>query len=209
MVRLPIDNHPGFMAMITDVFVGRWIVDLQKEASPVEHDYIGTDVVESLYPKPPPKRTHFQDQSIKEPFPSEWQGTFDVIHQRLVMAAAAPEQTPGFVVKNLAGLLKPGGWLQLVEVITTPVPENPVSQNQYIDMLDSLYKNLYAGTKYAKSNLMADLPQEMENSGLRNVQKAEVLIKYGAAATDPSIREKSLRTAVAGVPNFLTVLKGM
>ncbi|PCH02808.1 Hypothetical protein PENO1_035590 [Penicillium occitanis (nom. inval.)] len=160
-------------------------------------------------PKPPPKGTHFQDQSIKEPFPSEWQETFEVVHQRLVMAAAAPKQTPGFIVQNLVKLLKPVGWLQLVEVITTPVPENPIPRNQHIDMLDSLYKNLYSGTKYAKSNLMADLPWEMEKSGLRNVQQAEVLVKYGAATENLWIREKSLRTAVAGVPNFLTVLKEM
>jgi hypothetical protein len=176
---------------------------------PAEHDYIGTDVVKSLYPKPPPKGTHFQDQSIKEPFPSEWQETFEVVHQRLVMAAAAPKQTPGFIVQNLVKLLKPVGWLQLVEVITTPVPENPIPRNQHIDMLDSLYKNLYSGTKYAKANLMADLPWEMEKSGLRNVQQAEVLVKYGAATENLWIREKSLRTAVAGVPNFLTVLKGV
>jgi hypothetical protein len=56
---------------------------------------------------------------------------------------------------------------------------------------------------------MADLPKEMEKSGIRNVQQAEVLVKYGAAATDPLIRDESLRTAIAGVPNFFTVLKGM
>ncbi|GAM36701.1 SirN-like methyltransferase [Talaromyces pinophilus] len=189
----------------------QWPLDRgpSKAALPAEHDYIGTDVVKSLYPKPPPKGTHFQDQSIKEPFPSEWQETFEVVHQRLVMAAAAPKQTPGFIVQNLVKLLKPVGWLQLVEVITTPVPENPIPRNQHIDMLDSLYKNLYSGTKYAKANLMADLPWEMEKSGLRNVQQAEVLVKYGAATENLWIREKSLRTAVAGVPNFLTVLKEM
>lgn len=188
--------------------IGRWIKDLQA-ASPAKHEYVGTDVVESLYPKPAPEGTRFLDQSIKEPFPAEWQGTFDIVHQRLVMAAAGPEKTPGFVVKNLAGVLKEGGWLQMVEVATAPLPQNPASQNQYIDMLDTLYANLYEGTSYKRSNLWSELFKEMQAAGLKNVQQKEVVVSYGAAVADPYIRERSLRTAVAGVPNFLSVLKSM
>lgn len=74
MVWTPNCDHPKLKVRTTNIHTGRWIADLQKAASPAEHDYIGTDVVESLYPKPPPKRTHFQDQSIKEPFTAGWQG---------------------------------------------------------------------------------------------------------------------------------------
>lgn len=186
--------------------LGRWIKDLQA-ISPAKHEYVGTDVVESLYPNPAPEGTRFLDQSIKEPFPPEWNETFDVVHQRLVMAAAGPERTPDFVVKNLEGLLKEGGWLQMVEVATVPLPQNPTSQNQYLDMLDTLYANLYTGTAYKRSNLWSDLGKEMEAAGLKNVQKKEVIVSYGAAVADPYIRERSLRTAVAGVPNFLSVLR--
>ncbi|KAI2464378.1 hypothetical protein F4781DRAFT_73393 [Annulohypoxylon bovei var. microspora] len=205
----PIDlTKPGLRILDSACANGRWIKDLIVN-SPAKHEYVGTDVVESLYPNPPPEGTHFLDQSIKEPFPEAWNGSFDLVHQRLVMAAAGPERTPAYVVQNLADLLKEGGWLQMVEVATAPLPQNPASQNQYIDMLDTLYANLYAGTNYKKSNLWSTLPKEMEAAGLKNVQKKEVIVGYGAAVADPYIRERSLRTAVAGVPNFLSVLKKM
>ncbi|ETS83884.1 hypothetical protein PFICI_05760 [Pestalotiopsis fici W106-1] len=206
----PIDlTKPGLRILDSACANGRWIKDLQAY-SPAPHNYIGTDVVSSLYPNPPPTQTHFQDQSIKESFPDAWQGTIDVVHQRLVMAAAAPERTPIDVVKGLAGLLRPGGWLQMVEVSTTPVQGNGTAVNQYIDMLDTLYARLYSTSDhFNRSNLWGGLPQDMKNAGLTNVAKEEVLVAYGAAVKDSSVREKSIRTAVAGVPNFLAVLRTM
>jgi hypothetical protein len=125
------------------------------------------------------------------------------------MAAAAPEQTPSSVVQNLAALVKPGGWLQMVEVLSAPVPGNPVSQNQYIGMLDVLYKNLYAGTKYHRSNPWSTLPHEMNAAGLKNVDKKEVFVRFGAAVDDnATIRKTSVEAALDGVKNFQAVLKG-
>jgi hypothetical protein len=181
------------------------IKDLQA-VSPAKHDYVGTDVVESLYPVPPPERTQFQNQSIQDPFPQAWLGTFDIIHQRLVMAAAAPDTSPVAVVQRLADLLRHGGWLQMVEVVTEPVATNPPSVNQYIDMLATLYSNLYAGTEYQASNPWALLPHHMETVGLKNVHKEIVEVRYGALVEDASVQRKSMETATDGVKNFLAVL---
>ncbi|KAF2158641.1 hypothetical protein M409DRAFT_30866 [Zasmidium cellare ATCC 36951] len=202
----PVDlSRPGLKVLDSGCANGRWLKDLQA-ASSAEHEYVGTDVVESLYPKPPPKNTQFFDQSIKESWPKEWARTFDVIHQKLVMAAALPEQNTSSVVNSFAGLLAPAGWLQMVEVDTEPLVNNGKAQNQYIEMLDTLYNKL----GYGKSRIFADLPSEMEKAGLINVEKKDVLVKYGAAVKDDEdIGVKSLRTAVAGVPNFLSVLKAM
>ncbi|KAM0815872.1 putative Methyltransferase domain-containing protein [Seiridium cardinale] len=124
------------------------------------------------------------------------------------MAAAAPEKTPVEVVKNLAGLLRPVGWLQMAEVVTTPVASNTAAVNQYIGMLNTLYTNLYGHSDLNKSNLWGDLSKNMEEAGLKNVSE-EILVGYGAAVQYSPVREKSLRTAVAGVPNFLAVLRAM
>ncbi|KAK5991641.1 Methyltransferase psoC [Cladobotryum mycophilum] len=204
----PVDlSKPGLRILDSGCANGRWIKDLQA-ASPAKHEYVGTDVVESLYPNPPPEGTQFQDQSIKEAFPESWQGSFDVVHQRLVMAAAAPEKTPTAVVQELANLVRPGGWLQMVEVIPSHIPNNPLSQNQYIDMLNVLYTSLYTQVGQQYSNLWACLPQEMETAGLKNVQKEEILVRFGAAVDDSSsIRHNSIEAALDGVKNFQAVLK--
>ncbi|KAI5861032.1 hypothetical protein GGS23DRAFT_578440 [Durotheca rogersii] len=207
----PVDlSKSGLRILDSGCANGRWIKDLQAAAWPAQHEYVGTDVVSSLYPAPAPAGTRFADQSIKEAFPAAWAGTFDVVHQRLVMAAAAPERAPGWVVRSLAGLLRPGGWLQMVEVATAPpLPRNGPAQADYLAMLDTLYAKLYGGTPLDRPNLMGRLPDEMRGAGLAHVAHREVLVPYGAAVADPRVRERSLRTAVAGVPNFLSVLRKM
>jgi hypothetical protein len=52
--------------------------------------------------------------SMKDSWPVEWQGTFDLIHQRMAFPAAGPKIVKQ-VISNMIGLLKPGGWIQFVE----------------------------------------------------------------------------------------------
>lgn len=78
----PVDlSKPGLRILDSGCANGRWLRDL-KASSPAQHEYFGTDVDESLYPASPPEGMRFQNQSIKEEFPSEWRDSFDLIHQR-------------------------------------------------------------------------------------------------------------------------------
>lgn len=45
--------------------------------------------------------------------PAEWKSSFDLVHQRLAPAASGPIQNQ--IVGSLGGLVRPGGWIQLIE----------------------------------------------------------------------------------------------
>jgi len=51
---------------------------------------------------------------MNDPWPAEWNGTFDLVHQRMALPAAGRTIVKQ-VITNMIGLLKTGGWFQLVE----------------------------------------------------------------------------------------------
>ncbi|TKA71290.1 hypothetical protein B0A55_07592 [Friedmanniomyces simplex] len=103
-VYAPIDlPKPGLRILDSGGANRRWVKDL-RASLPVQHAYVCTDVVPSLFPTHPPDGMSFQAQDIREPWPANMHGTFDLVHQRFVMAAAAP--TPQIqVAASLASLL--------------------------------------------------------------------------------------------------------
>lgn len=198
----PIDfSKPGLKILDSGCANGRWLRDLKASAR-AEHEYFGTDIDESLYPSPPPETMHFQNQSIKEAFPSEWSNTFDLVHQRFVMAGASPETVPS-VVERLAKMIKPGGWLQLVEMNTDPIPGNGPMLNQFMQMLGELFSLIGIGGNFAQG--MAD---NMESAGLKNVESKEVYVAHGATIKDKSLLEKSIVSPTSAVAPVLAAFTG-
>lgn len=192
---------------------GRWLLDLRNAIQlnaqeKLQHEYIGTDIDSSLYPASPPPGISFQNQSIRSPFPSEWQGTFDLVHQRLVMAAAQPPDcTIASVTASLAGLVRPDGWLQLVELDNNCVSANGPALRQ---LLRYHQQNSAAGGLGA--NISEYLVDAMREAGLRNVEKRVVDVRYGAMREhiDPEdeLRVKSSRSLLDVVGPVLAQAKG-
>lgn len=189
---------------------GRWLLDLrrslQQDSRPsIQHDYVGTDIDPSLYPSSPPLDVSFGNQSIREPFPAEWQGTFDLVHQRLVMAAASPPQTTvTSVTAALADLLRPGGWLQLVELDNDCVAENGPALRR---LLQYHQQNSAAGG--LGPNISVHLVSAMREAGLRNVEMRAVDVYYGALNKGgEELRMKSTRSLLDVVGPVLAQAKG-
>ena len=76
----------------------------------------GFDISDAMFPGPEtlPANVVLHTTDIKQPLSSRWEGYFDVVHVRLIMAAMRVEDW-GVVVRHAAALLKPGGWLQWYE----------------------------------------------------------------------------------------------
>lgn len=93
-----------------------WLIDLAPQLSPTTRFY-GTDIEPRQFPTKAelPYDVALQVQSIREPWPKEWQDSFDLVHQRAALAVAAGNELQ-LVVKRLAEMVKPAaGWLQLVD----------------------------------------------------------------------------------------------
>ncbi|TDZ27930.1 Methyltransferase psoC [Colletotrichum spinosum] len=184
---------------------GRWLLDLRQSMSPDGgHEYVGTDIDPSLYPPSPPADMRFCNQSIREPFPDDWQGTFDVVHQRLVMAAVSPpESTIASVVKSLTGLLRPGGWLQHVELDNDCLPDNGPALRR---LLQYHQQNSSAGG--LGPNLTVHLADAMRDAGLQKVEERRVDVMYGVRnGGSQDLRTKSIRSLEGAVGPVLAQAK--
>ncbi|KAI2472082.1 hypothetical protein F4781DRAFT_428614 [Annulohypoxylon bovei var. microspora] len=83
---------------------GYWLSQFQAALKdPGSATLIGTDL-EDRFPDPPRPGISLQIQDINEPWPADWQGTFDYAGNKQREALSA-----------LAGLVKPGGWIELME----------------------------------------------------------------------------------------------
>lgn len=216
-VLAPIDlSKPGLRILDSGAANGRWLLDLHRsiltdaeccsgDKEQPRHEYVGTDVDSSLYPSSPPPGMSFCNQSIREPFPAAWQGTFDLVHQRLVMAAASPPtSTIESVTANLAGLLRPGGWLQVVELDNDCVPENGPALRC---LLQYHQQNSAAGG--LGPNLSVHVAGAMREAGLQDVETRVVNVEYGVRNKNgEDLRMKSTHSLLDVVGPVLAQAKG-
>ncbi|RYN16336.1 hypothetical protein AA0112_g12558 [Alternaria arborescens] len=70
---------------------------------------------ESYFPKETPNDTSYHHQTMNEPWPLKWQGTFDLVHSRMALPGVGLSSLDDAVM-NLVKLVKPGGWFQLIEM---------------------------------------------------------------------------------------------
>ncbi|KAI1773802.1 S-adenosyl-L-methionine-dependent methyltransferase [Hypoxylon cercidicola] len=76
----------------------------------------GFDISSSLYPPQStlPPNVSLAELDMKQPFPEDMHGKYDLVHARMLVAAMRPSDWET-AVRNLARLLKPGGFLQWEE----------------------------------------------------------------------------------------------
>jgi len=117
LVLCPLDTHrSGLRILDSGTADGYFLLDLYSELEHAESaTMIGTDI--STYPGllDLPSNVKLLKQDILSPWPEDWKGTFDFVHQRHTMASAGSFEQAIKVTRSLFELLKPGGWLQLVD----------------------------------------------------------------------------------------------
>ncbi|KAL1593217.1 hypothetical protein SLS60_010825 [Paraconiothyrium brasiliense] len=97
------------------ICLGVWLRDLQASIGP-QHTFIGTDIEPSYFPTKFPSNTSYHVQDATKSWPEEWSGKFDLVHQRFAMAVARSAPDTRLLVQRLADMVKPGGWIQLVDL---------------------------------------------------------------------------------------------
>lgn len=145
----------------------------------------GFDISSTLFPPQEtlPPNASLAVLDIKQPFPKEMHGKYDLVHARMLITAMLPEEW-GPVVRNLVTLLKPGGFIQWEEC----------------DFLHAEYLANKPGARLEKTRHIADLfraaqrerfekgwntlPQEIRDAGLTAVVSEAV-----PSDKDPETRE--------------------
>lgn len=128
---------------------------------------------------------------MKQPFPPEMHGKYDLVHVRMLVTAMLPDDWDP-TVRNLATLLKPGGFLQWEEcdfihteyvIKDTPDPRGDFVGQKFTDALRDRLEHGWS-----------TLPQNMKNAGLLLPLEAAVASGGGGGEVFASDRVPETRT---------------
>jgi hypothetical protein len=152
---------------------------------PADATFIGTDIVESYFPPQSewPSNVTLAIQSITKTWPKEWTETFDLVHQRFALPAAGRKGLKD-ALDGLLGLVKPGGWIQLVEAdhsaFTGPAME------ELFELVKEVFGAMDVG--YAHAREMKDMLIE---AGLEAVTEDMRDVPLGITNPNPEMARKS------------------
>lgn len=182
-------------AIADNVVAGIWIRDA-REAAGADNEWVGTDIEAQWFPKEMPADTTYQRQSMTEPWPQEWIESFDLVHSRMALPGVGVTPLEN-AVKNLIGLVKPGGWIQLVEMEWNDWkmgPEGTILRNA----IKELFTTVSAGQGV---DLREKLIPMFKEAGLENIDYTIIKTPFGAHASDKirSASEASLFATAMGV----------
>ncbi|KAG8160905.1 hypothetical protein KVR01_009169 [Diaporthe batatas] len=141
-------------------------------------------------------------QSNTQPWPAADKGGYDLVHQRLGLFAAGDMLHTA--VAGLVELVKPGGWIQLVDSdLTGPesAPENPLSASM---RLIKGILNKAPGDAYA-----ADLKNIFKQHGLVAVQEKAVDVRMGALNPNIELAKKSTTSFCLATEGMVEVARGV
>ena len=164
---------------------GLWLRDIQYSA-PASHAYVGTDINGNLFPSEAPASVKFQVQDITNPWPTEWENSFDLVHQRLVLAGcyAFPVKQ---AVKSLVDLVKPGGWIQLEEMPLDKQEKIPGTSGE----VGRLIKEMFIGAG-CDWNFAASLEQYLSDAGVEDIEGRIFEVPFGKTSPDPEFAKKGV-----------------
>lgn len=113
-------------------------MDLAKSV-PSSVELYGSDVSSYHFPRAHPANVHFVEASSTK-FPEDWTGKFDIVDQRLLVAALRTEEWPVVLSDDLR-VLKPGGYAQFAEMDCEEMFVNggPACR-RYLELCEKIYE---------------------------------------------------------------------
>lgn len=191
LVRAPIGlDKPEIRVLDSGTAQANWLLDLVQCTQPTAH-LVGTDIAPEQFPEEStlPPHISLHKQSIFDPWPSNWQSSFDLVHQRFVLAACGSLEQGQEAVAQLANLAKPGGWVEIHEGNMMVIQEGPEhkAMMRFRDLAVGVWKSL---GKMPDPGV--NVVQWLQKAGLHNVKEEVQTLKIGAAASDPVQGEDAL-----------------
>lgn len=114
-VLAPLDlKKTGFRVLDAGTADGFWLVDLLPQLAS-DAVLVGTDVAKYETNIVLPPNMTLALQNIKDPWPADWNSSFNLVHERLVLSNVADHTAAVQAVRRMFELVKPGGWIQLDE----------------------------------------------------------------------------------------------
>ena len=189
-VKLP----PG--PKIADVATGTalWALDVAAEHPTAQLHGYDVDTTQAPAPEWLPANLRISMWDLFQDPPLEALGTYDLVHVRLlVLLLSGLDPIP--VIRRLASLLKPGGWLQWEDIDCTRMQVKRVSPGMQAPSLDAIIDMSRAGGRH---DWVVRLPEMLAAEGLVDA----ALDKHG----DPDELGRALNDHLMMVEEFASGL---
>ncbi|KAF2972982.1 hypothetical protein GQX73_g505 [Xylaria multiplex] len=156
----------------------------------------GTDITDIKFPKSSHASSiSFRIQSITSAWPGEWTKSFDLVHQRLVLGACGSFPFPE-AVKNLAALVKPGGWIELIEPDQTCGIGDGQAMRDFITLVTCVFEHMGGNVRYAYN-----IKRWLQEAGMIDIEERSIPLFLGTSIPDQDLARRTARsTADAMLP---------
>ncbi|KAF2179244.1 hypothetical protein K469DRAFT_596756 [Zopfia rhizophila CBS 207.26] len=204
LILAPIDmSKPGLRILDQATGGGAWLRDVRSTAT-AQHTYVGTDIEDSYFPSNPPADTSYHHQSMTATWPEDWNGTFDLVHSRFALPGSGTNSIKE-TVDRLIALVKPGGYIQLVEMEFGHWEGGPALQ-VFHDGARELFKTVTAGNGV---ELRKDTSAWLREAGLEAIEFKVMAILIGVKAKSDKIKETSTVSMVTTATGIKETTKKM
>jgi SAM-dependent methyltransferase len=170
---IPISNPSPTIA---DVCCGTalWLFDAATQYPTAQLHGFDIDLSQAPHEAWLPHNIRLHQWDIFDDVDPAWMAKFDVVHIRLLVLVLAPEKVQRFA-RNVARMLKPGGWLQWDELDCVGMHVKKSHPDIAAPALQEIYEMSYAQGRY---NWTLDIPVRLSAERFESV----VLTKYGDEA---------------------------
>ncbi|KAF5392908.1 hypothetical protein D9757_001061 [Collybiopsis confluens] len=164
--QLPVKLKSGDQVLESAAGTGIWTLEFLEETRKdgVTLNIQCIDISDKQFPKEHPPEIHFSLQSVTD-LPSKWNERFSYAHQRLLVLAL-DKSLWRKAARELFRVLKPGGWLELVEI---ELQSYQLCFGPCSSKVQSLVLKMYP-EKGVLIDLAQHLPSILEESGFVDVQ---------------------------------------
>jgi hypothetical protein len=185
----------------SDIWLTQWMVDVSKEYP--NATFVGTDILEKHFQQLEniPASIDFKVQSVLEEWPAQDHGAYDLVHQRYCLAMFSPEKEEA-MVGRLFGLVKPGGYIQLVDANLTGYDrgENHPGMSRMMDFIQRGFTE--AGMNPAPGPFIADW---LRKAGAVNIQETVLSFPLGCKASTKEAQVSTTENLTNMVDNFAMI----
>ncbi|KAI0517001.1 hypothetical protein F5B22DRAFT_636212 [Xylaria bambusicola] len=159
--------------------------------------FIVTDITDVFFPVSPITGIRYQVQSMLQDWPEEMAESFDLVHQRMALPAANRTKVRQ-TLRRFMELIKPGGWIQLVEADHS-VSKGPAMAD-FFRLLSDIFAKIGTGTDYARQ-----LKDWLPDLGFEDVQEKIFDIPLGLGNEDETMKSQSSRMFEYGARGLIEV----
>ncbi|ORX94826.1 hypothetical protein BCR34DRAFT_498959 [Clohesyomyces aquaticus] len=191
LVEAPLDLHSKSLRILDSAtHDGTWVRDLAISTACMHHELVGTDIDPSHFPDHPPAGMTFRVQDFTKPWPVEWRQSFDLVHQRLSLGNGGTILRQ--VVWNLCSLVKPGGWIQLIECSHKLPEENGPAMRGFVTVLEGVQASIGVDIEFDEK-----IAGWLKEAGFGDIEERLVEVKLGASNPNPQLAELGILSTIS------------